>query len=232
MCRRAGEGPAGPVARADGLIEQEVTHLWYLDRVAPSTSSREKILEGAIRAFGRFGLRKFSMSDVSDEAGVSRGTLYRYFKSKDQVLEAVGEYVEGSLRATLTEAVTASPEPEKRLEIVLQALLDYGRAHAELVRIVEAEPSAVLRLLSREFPALLGAVADALGPVLSEAQPVRDGTLTKRQLAEMFTRLVLSVYLVPSPGSDQLAKRVAALWKSMTAAPAASSRRSTIRTAS
>jgi hypothetical protein len=75
-------------------------------------------------------------------------------------------------------------------------------------------------------------VADALCPVLSEAQPVRDGTLTKRQLAEMFTRLVLSVYLVPSPGSDQLAKRVAALWKSMTAAPAASSRRSTIRTAS
>jgi AcrR family transcriptional regulator len=200
--------------------------------VAPNTSSREKIVEGAIRALGRYGFRKFSMSDITAEAGISRGTLYRYFKSKEQVLEAVGEHVESTLRATLEEAVMASPEQENRLEIVLQALLDYGRAHAELVRIVEAEPSAVLPLLSREFSTLLSAVTDALGPVLNDAPPVRDGTLTKRQLAEMFTRLVLSVYLVPSPGSDQLAKRLAALWKSMTATPAAGSRRSRIRTAS
>lgn len=200
--------------------------------MAPNTSSREKIVEGAIRALGRYGFRKFSMSDITAEAGISRGTLYRYFKSKEQVLEAVGEHVESTLRATLEEAVMASPEQENRLEIVLQALLDYGRAHAELVRIVEAEPSAVLPLLSREFSTLLSAVADALGPVLNDAPPVRDGTLTKRQLAEMFTRLVLSVYLVPSPGSDQLAKRLAALWKSMTATPAAGSRRSRIRTAS
>jgi AcrR family transcriptional regulator len=173
------------------------------------------------------------MSDICDEAGISRGTMYRYFKSKDQVLEAVGEHIEGTLRATLTEAVTAKPEPDKRLEIVIQALLDYGKAHAELMHIVDAEPGAVLQLLTREFPTLLVAVADALGPVLSDAPPVRDGTLTKRQLAEMFTRLVLSVYLVPSPGSDQLAKRVAGLWRSVTTiAPAASSRRPGIRSVS
>jgi AcrR family transcriptional regulator len=201
--------------------------------VASNTSSREKILEGAIRAFGRFGLRKSSMSDICNEAGISRGTMYRYFKSKDQVLEAVGEHVEETLRATLTGAVTARPEPDKRLEIVIQALLDYGKAHAELMRIVDAEPGAVLQLLTREFPTLLAAVADALGPVLSDAPPVRDGTLTKRQLAEMFTRLVLSVYLVPSPGSDQLAKRVAGLWRSVTTiAPATSSQRPGIRSVS
>jgi AcrR family transcriptional regulator len=204
-----------------------------VNRVASNTNSREKILEGAIRAFGRYGLRKSSMSDICTEAGVSRGTMYRYFKSKDQVLEAVGEHVEGTLRATLADAVSASPEPDKRLEVVLQALLDYGTAHTELARIVDAEPGAVLHLLAREFPALLPVIADALGPVLNDAPPVRDGTLTKRQLAEMFTRLVLSVYLVPSAGSDQLAKRVAGLWKSVTTiAPAAPSRQRGIRSVS
>jgi AcrR family transcriptional regulator len=200
--------------------------------VASNTgSSRDKIIEGAIRALGRFGLRKFSMSDVCSEAGVSRGTLYRYFKSKDQVLEAVGEHVESTLRATLDEAVTTRPEPGKRLEVVLQALLDYGRAHQELARIVEAEPSAVLQLLSQEFPTLLATIGGALGPVLDDAPPVRDGTLTRRQLTEMFTRLILSVYLVPSQGSDQLAKRVAALWKSITTTTEVGAR-ATIRSAS
>ena len=42
-----------------------------------------RILDGALRALARRGLRKLSMSDICEEAGISRGTLYRYFKSKD-----------------------------------------------------------------------------------------------------------------------------------------------------
>ncbi|WP_052745237.1 TetR/AcrR family transcriptional regulator [Streptomyces sp. WM6386] len=195
------------------------------------TKTTEKIVDGAIRAVGRYGVRKFSMSDVYTEAGVSRGTLYRYFKSKEQVLEAVGEHVERTLHTALDDAVSAQPEPENRLEIVLQALLDYRTTHPEIMRIVESEPSVVLDLLSREFNRLLAVVSDALDPVLRDAPPVRDGTLTKRQLAEMFIRLTLSVYLVPSAGSDATAERVASLWKSMTAAAGSSSGRSRTRAA-
>lgn len=192
--------------------------------MAPITSSAEKIVEGGIRAVGRYGLRKFSMSDVCTESGVSRGTLYRYFKSKDQILEAIGEYVERTLKTTIDEAVEAHPDPAERLEVVLQALLDYRTAHPDIVRIVESESSVVLELLSREFTRLLAIVSDALDPVLRDAPPVRDGTLTKRQLAEMFIRLTLSAYLVPSAGSDQIATRVAALWRSVTASPVSPAR--------
>jgi AcrR family transcriptional regulator len=194
--------------------------IWcYRHSVSPQPKSLEKIVQGAIRAIGRHGVRKFSMSDICDEAGVSRGTLYRYFKSKEQVLEAVGEHLERTLRTSLDEAVTASPAPENRLEVVLQALLNYRTAQPDVARLVETEPSMVLDFLTREFTMLLAAVTEALDPVLKDAPPVRDGTLTKRQLAEMFTRLALSVYLVPTTGSDQTAKRVAALWRSMVAAP-------------
>ncbi|WP_432194241.1 TetR/AcrR family transcriptional regulator [Streptomyces sp. bgisy027] len=199
--------------------------------MAPTSKTIEKIVEGAIRAVGRYGVRKFSMSDVYTEAGVSRGTLYRYFKSKDQVLEAIGEYVERTLHTTLENAVSAHPEPEERLEVVLQALLDYRTTHPEIMRIVESETGFVLDLLSREFTRLLAVVSDALDPVLRDAPPVRDGTLTKRQLAEMFIRLALSVYLIPSAGSDATAERAAALWKSMTAAPASGTGRSRPRAA-
>jgi AcrR family transcriptional regulator len=196
-----------------------------------SNSTPEKIVEGAIRALGRYGVRKFSMSDICTEANISRGTLYRYFKSKEQVLEAVGEHVERDVRASLQDAVEASPDPKDRLEVVLQAMLDYRTAHPDLVQIVEVEPSFALEFLSREFTTLVAAVTEVLDPMLRDAPPVRDGSLTKRQLAEMFIRLALSVYLVPSSGSDQTAKRVAALWKSMTAAPSGTARAPRVRAA-
>ena len=45
--------------------------------------TRERILDGAMAAIARHGLSKLGMSDVSHSAGVSRGTLYRYFPSRE-----------------------------------------------------------------------------------------------------------------------------------------------------
>ena len=52
-----------------------------------------KILSGAIDVIANRGARRLSMSDIIDTSGVSRGTLYRYFSNKDEVLAAVSEFV-------------------------------------------------------------------------------------------------------------------------------------------
>ncbi|ROO88027.1 TetR family transcriptional regulator [Actinocorallia herbida] len=185
-----------------------------------STGMSDKIIEGAMRAVARYGVRKFSMSDICEEAGISRGSLYRYFKSKEQVLEAVGDHVERAIRDTLVTAVDTNPEPAARLEVVLQAMLDYRTEHPATMQLIEAEPAFALELLTRQVGMLLSLVTDLLDPVLRDAPPIRDGSMTKRQLAEVFIRLVLSVYLIPTTGSEETAKRVAVMWQSMTAASA------------
>ena len=50
-----------------------------------------RILSGALDAIAARGVKRLSMSDIIDASGVSRGTLYRYFSNKDQVLSAVAE---------------------------------------------------------------------------------------------------------------------------------------------
>lgn len=56
-------------------------------------NDREKnILEAAVRAFSRFGVKRTSMNDLSDEAGISRQTLYKAFRNKDEVLCALIRY--------------------------------------------------------------------------------------------------------------------------------------------
>jgi len=50
---------------------------------------REAILIAAERVFGRLGFHDAKMADIAAEAGVAAGTLYNYFKNKDQVFESI-----------------------------------------------------------------------------------------------------------------------------------------------
>ena len=52
-------------------------------------STEERILRAALRLVGRRGVKRLGMQEVSEAAGVSRGTVYRYFPSKDHLLDAV-----------------------------------------------------------------------------------------------------------------------------------------------
>jgi TetR/AcrR family transcriptional regulator, repressor for uid operon len=50
---------------------------------------RERILEGAERAFVRHGFHAATMQHVADELGMSPGNLYRYFPSKEAIVEGL-----------------------------------------------------------------------------------------------------------------------------------------------
>lgn len=50
---------------------------------------REQILDAAGRVFAEQGYHSAKMKDVATEAGVSNGTVYNYFKSKEEVLQAL-----------------------------------------------------------------------------------------------------------------------------------------------
>jgi AcrR family transcriptional regulator len=67
----------------------------------------------------RFGTRKLSMTDVAEFAGVSRQTLYRYFPSMDDLLDAVAEDELRTFDAGVAKAVRDHP-PGARLDAVLQ----------------------------------------------------------------------------------------------------------------
>jgi AcrR family transcriptional regulator len=181
----------------------------------------ERITQGAIRALARHGLRKLTMTDICAEAGVSRGTLYRYFKDKDQVLEAVGHQVESTLKVAVDNAIAADPEPAHRLQVVLRAVLDYQQLHPETVELVRVEPAFALDFLTRRLPVFVDILTDALEPVLTGAPPVRSRKMTRQQLAEMFLRFVISAIVIPPDDGIAMADRVAGMWKSLTAASAA-----------
>ena len=50
---------------------------------------RRQLLDAAVRVFARKGFHASRVGDIAEEAGVAHGLLYHYFKSKDEVLQAV-----------------------------------------------------------------------------------------------------------------------------------------------
>lgn len=56
-----------------------------------SDTQRKTILDAAIRCFTQQGFHRATMRDVLRESGVSAGALYLYFKSKDELIEAIAE---------------------------------------------------------------------------------------------------------------------------------------------
>ncbi|RDV38245.1 TetR/AcrR family transcriptional regulator [Bradymonadaceae bacterium TMQ3] len=56
-----------------------------------SSEKRERILEGALRAFAKKGFYNTRVSEIASEAGVADGTIYLYFKNKDDLLISLFE---------------------------------------------------------------------------------------------------------------------------------------------
>jgi AcrR family transcriptional regulator len=59
------------------------------EKRAPDAERRAIILAAAERAFVRLGFHATSMQNVAEEAGMSAGNLYRYFPSKESIVEAL-----------------------------------------------------------------------------------------------------------------------------------------------
>ena len=67
------------------------------------TARREQILAAARTCFLRNGLHNTSMQDLIGEAGLSVGAVYRYFKSKNEIISAISQSVVGNLSLRLAE---------------------------------------------------------------------------------------------------------------------------------
>ena len=84
---------------------------------------KNEILDVAERLFGTKGFDGTSTTDMLNEIGIARGTLYYHFKSKEDILDAMIERMTGSLVAKASEIVENKDVPVlQRLTLMMMAL--------------------------------------------------------------------------------------------------------------
>ncbi|MFF3457701.1 TetR/AcrR family transcriptional regulator [Streptomyces sp. NPDC002730] len=87
---------------------------------------RRQILDGAARCFARNGFHATSMQDILREAGLSAGAVYRYFRSKEELIAAIADEAFSAIRGAFDDAArtTPPPTPDVLLGRVLRGMLE------------------------------------------------------------------------------------------------------------
>ena len=173
----------------------------------------QKILAGTMKALSRQGAHKLSVSDICESSQIARGTFYRYFNSKEEVLAALGQHFEDGVATAFAAAIEANPDPEQRVQVVLNTIVAYRAAGGDWSQMLDVAPEFTLEFIRDTFPKLVDVVTDALGPAAEESTLVTSGALTKRQLGDLFMRSVMSMLFLPGSRSDEVPALVASLFK-------------------
>ena len=86
-------------------------------------STRERILDASTDLFGAKGVDAVSLDEIAREVGVRKQTVLYWFKSKDDLVEAVLEDVAAQLYVVIDAAVRAAPDdPLERIDAVVRAV--------------------------------------------------------------------------------------------------------------
>ncbi|NVN54067.1 TetR/AcrR family transcriptional regulator [Mycolicibacterium hippocampi] len=158
------------------------------DGVGPDTSTRERILAATAEVLGRNGTTKLSLSEVAQQAGVSRPTLYRYFTDKRELLDAFVVWERRFYERAIAQATATLPACEK-LDAALQVIVEQQLSYPGL-RMVDVEPDQVIRRMARVLPLMRDRLERlCTGP---------DAALS----AATAVRVAISQYLVRSDDSD------------------------------
>ncbi|WP_028563772.1 TetR/AcrR family transcriptional regulator [Paenibacillus pinihumi] len=120
---------------------------------SPIQLTKEQILEAAEETLRKFGVARTSVTDIAKALKVSQGTLYRYYKNKNELLEAATEeWLQEKIIKPLSEiSAKNSEEGFKHLRLYLQTLMElkqhYARKDGELFSMyakVTMESSALI----------------------------------------------------------------------------------------
>src|SRR5881394_3309226 len=89
-------------------------------QLEPSLDRRVQILDAALVCFAQRGFHQTSMHDISAEAGISVGLIYRYFANKEAVISAMADRHKSEIQDVLERAQQA-PTLLESLEILFTA---------------------------------------------------------------------------------------------------------------
>jgi AcrR family transcriptional regulator len=191
---------------------------------------REQIIAAALACFARAGYHATTMADVAVQAGVSKGTPYLYFQSKEALFIALGEEWDCGLTDRVNAAVAALPEagrrsPRQVLRVVAAAVAEHVLEQTQSCRVLmEAralaahEPAiaaAVLAADTRTHQQLEGLIA--AGVEAGEWPPATDPALAARLFTAGLYGLMAQWHL--APGSFSWETAAAALAEGPAAVP-------------
>jgi TetR/AcrR family fatty acid metabolism transcriptional regulator len=119
--------------------------------VRKKTSEQEdKMLDAAARLFGSQRFHEVRMEDIAAEAGVGKGTLYRYFSDKEELYLDLLKRSSKQFLDRLQDEMERAPRPREQLEACVAAIICFFDEQPQLFDLIQR--AEVLRDANHAFP--------------------------------------------------------------------------------
>jgi AcrR family transcriptional regulator len=166
-----------------------------------ATDTRELIVESAYACFRKQGLHKATIVDIAKAAGVSRSTVYEYFRDKAAIVEACAEHASEWFYREMSATMDRGGSLEDKLS---RAAVFVTRARRAIASEKYFDVDAVSLLLTKDAAVLLRECVDFLAPHLAAAKLTGEvrKDLDVQSGGEWFARILFSLFSTPSSMLD------------------------------
>ena len=99
----------------------------------------QQIIDAAIRVFARHGYYNSRVSDIAKEAGMASGTIYLYFKTKDEILVTLFREKMAQWVAAMGTAIADAPDAAAKIRRLVALHLRMLEDDPDLAEVVQVE---------------------------------------------------------------------------------------------
>jgi AcrR family transcriptional regulator len=165
----------------------------------------ERILDAARRLVVQTGARRLSLTEVATLAGVSRPSVYRYYQSKEDLLDALGKHEYRRFNSRMHEAVSGL-SGIKRLAAAIDVVASFLHDQPPR-RLVDLEPGFVNEQMAQVLPMVTEALVTVLEQCAAEGF---HHAAAADDLAAAIARTALSHYMFPDADAAAVRRQIRA----------------------
>jgi TetR/AcrR family fatty acid metabolism transcriptional regulator len=99
----------------------------------------QQIIDAAVRVFARKGYYHSRVSDIAREAGIAAGTIYLYFKTKDEILVTLFRDKMAQFVGSVRKAISDLPDAVSKLRRLVALHFEMLEQNPELAEVVQVE---------------------------------------------------------------------------------------------
>ena len=181
------------------------------------TDKREAILRAAIKVFAQKGYFNSKVADIAKEAGIADGTVYLYFKSKDEILHSIFDRAMEEFIAEGKREIAQIAKADGRLRRIAQLHLEKLGADRDLAIVFQVELRGSTKFMEEFSGGGFAEYLDIIRQTISEGQksgvfradlkPITAAKILYGALDEMVTNWILSKRKYPlAPMADEVLK--------------------------
>lgn len=153
-----------------------------------NTDKYDQILTAAIRVFAERGFSQSTISQIAQEAGVADGTIYLYFKNKDDILVQFYERMTEHVSSRFWEAVNSGQTAVEQLYKLIHAHLDLFQNEPYGAAVYQGETHLQWRLVQEPTRRMSKMYRDVITRIVELGQ--KEGTIRKDLYVGLVKRVI------------------------------------------